>query len=236
MLPADTHSAQPDGENRQRHHGRRGLSRTLSFLRPVRNFPSFGMLVYAIPSEDEANRFLVRQALVRIRMRSRCSRSFCSALRLQLDVAPAVSGRSQCRFELQQLPRILAFLFDPHTWSLQLCPWLLPTTAGVRELAGSCATSRHIHRLLPRQPCHRMVHLLKLSNVHRRWSNDEHERSCGIPSGTVLRRIWNHGSFLQPRNWENGSNGEDRRCMKEASVDSDPYYRHFAYQKHVMKI
>lgn len=157
------------------------------------------------------NTVTVRQALVRIRLRSRSTRRHQSTLRLQHDVSTSIAGRSQRRTEPpSRLPRQLALLFHPDSWSLEFRARILPPTSGLRQLTRCRTPSRHIHRILPRQSCNRLVHILEQCHVLRGWSHDEHARTRRVSSRVVLCRIRHHGRLFLEGNRQDRS---DDQCQ-----------------------
>lgn len=102
----------------------------------------------------------VRQALVRLRLRSRCPRRHQSQLRLLHDVPSSHARRSKpsttrCTRRLRLPP-----LFDTYNRSFQLRPRLLPPPSSLCIAHWRAAASRLAIRLLSGQLGDCMVHIL----------------------------------------------------------------------------
>ena len=140
----------------------------------------------------------VRQTLVRLRLRSRCPRRHHSQLHIQHDVSTAFTGRTPSGAEpSQRLPRLITILIDSNNRPQHFSLRLLPTTFGIRQLTGCCATTRQLPRLLPGEHGDCMVHLLELSHVLCCGPAPEYAIFGRISFSTVLCWVWYHGNLQQ---------------------------------------
>jgi len=114
----------------------------------------------------------VRQALVRLRLRSRHPRRHQPQLRLLHDVPSSHARRSEPSTTRRPRRLRLAPLIDPHNRSLQLRSRLLPPPSSLRISHWRSAAPRLAIRLLPGQLGDRVVHILELGHVLQRGQDD----------------------------------------------------------------
>jgi len=110
----------------------------------------------------------VRQALVRLRLRSRRARRHQPQLRLFHDVPSPHTRRSEPSTTRRTRRLRLSPFIDPHNRPLQLRPRLLPPASGLRVAHWRCAASRLAIWILPGQLGDRVVHILELGHVLQR--------------------------------------------------------------------
>ena len=144
----------------------------------------------------------VRQALVRLCLRSRRPRRYQPQFRLLHDVPSSHTGRSQPSTTRRTRRLRLAPLLDPHNRPLQLRPRLLPPPSGLRIAHWRAAASGLAIRILPGQLGNRVVHILELGHVLQRGQDDGDERLGRVSSGAVLRGLWHYGHFQQQGQWK----------------------------------
>jgi hypothetical protein len=179
-------------------------------------FGTFLLLVRPLRVSSESknshtDNILVRQALVRLRLRPRHPRRHQPQLRLLNDVPSSHTGRSEPSTTRRTRRLRLTPLLDPHNRPLQLRPRLLPSPPSLRIAHWRSAASRLAFRILPGQLSDRVVHILQLWHVLQCGQDDGDERPGSLSPGAVLCWLWYYGDLQQQGEWK--ARGDEGWCL-----------------------